>query len=157
MVAARSGDDEGVVLLALGTGEALVVVHVGGEHDIGMHAGSLGRSIEQILHLLAAAVMAVGGKRWVVQSDQDRLVAVGLLELVDEPILLRLLHLAALRHVGIEPDERRERRQQRPIWIGLVHGLARRGLRLGSPASGRGSRAEIFYERPDAGRDLPAI
>ena len=66
-------------------------------------------------------------------------------EFAGEPCFLIVLDVAALRHIGVEPDEVRLRGLQCPEWIGLLHGMA------GGVARLKGNAAILRTEIPYPG------
>ncbi len=118
-------------------GHALIIVHVTGEDHVRPTTGVRRRLLDQPFHANAAGVMIVGRIERVVQSHKQRLGLWKGLELVHQPVGLRLYDFAPLGHVAVKADDVGERGQERPIDVRLNHRGALRISRLGL-SDGRG-------------------
>ena len=144
VVAAGAGDEVRDLAAVVRPAEALVVVDVRREDEVGHAARGCEGRVEELAHLRAAAVMGVGGVRGMVERDDQEPVLRRGCELGLEPGRLLVVHAPAFGDVGVEADDGDERRDERPVDVRLRHRVAVDLLGLGAQVRLRG--AEVLDE-----------
>ena len=109
--------------------DALIVMHVTGQNQIGNAPGIANGVFQHIRHLGASAVEDVERVDRVMQRENQRPIGRGGREFVGDPLLLNGIDRSALGHVGIEADDGRERRHQRPVDVRKIELDPRRVFR----------------------------
>ena len=124
IVSSRSGNDIGDGAAIERAGVALVVMDVTGKDGIRDSPAILYGLIEDILHVGAAAVIGIRRIDGVMHRDDQCCILRRGAQFRLKPGNLIVVHPAAFRDVGVQADERHKGRFQRPVDVGLSHGIA---------------------------------